>query len=104
MRNDERFEIERAFDLLPHVIGASWAVVWFRMQHIQNPTREEYRSKVLEYLKMAEPLFDSYPDTESDFAEIRRYIVMRRDQEYEKIISGHNNEIEKRYDRYVDYG
>ena len=24
MRNDERFEIQRAFDLLPHVVGASW--------------------------------------------------------------------------------
>ena len=29
MRNDERFEIQRAFDLLPHVVGASWTVVWF---------------------------------------------------------------------------
>ena len=29
---------------------------------------------------------------------------MRRDREYERITSGRNNEIEKRYDRYVDYG
>ena len=37
MRNDERFEIERAFDLLPHVVGASWTAVWFRMQGIKKP-------------------------------------------------------------------
>jgi len=40
MRNDERFEIQRAFDLLPHVVGASWTAVWFRMQGIRKPTRE----------------------------------------------------------------
>ena len=37
MRNDERFEIQRAFDQLPHVIGSSWAVIWFRMKGIKNP-------------------------------------------------------------------
>jgi len=56
MRNDERFEIERAFDLLPHVVGASWTAVWFRMQGIKKPTREEFREKTLEYLKMMEPI------------------------------------------------
>ena len=52
MRNDERFEIQRAFDLLPHVVGASWTAVWFRMQGIRKPLREEFREKALEYLKM----------------------------------------------------
>ena len=45
MRNDERFEIQRAFDLLPHVVGASWTAVWFRMKGIKKPTREEFREK-----------------------------------------------------------
>lgn len=103
MRNDERFEVERAFDLLPHVIGASWASVWFRMKGIKKPSREEFREKTLEYLKKAEPAFESYPD-EEEFAPIRKYIDFRKNEEYEKIISGMNGEIEKRYDRYVDYG
>ena len=103
MRNDERYEIQRAFDLLPHVIGASWASVEFRMKGIKKPTREEFREKTLEYLKMAEPVFDSYPQDE-EFDAIRKYIDFRKNEEYEKIISGTNKEIEKRYDRYVDYG
>ncbi|MDH3657930.1 MAG: hypothetical protein OEM77_07320 [Nitrosopumilus sp.] len=103
MRNDERFEIERAFDLLPHVVGASWAVIWFRMKGIKKPTREEYREKTLEFLKKIEPIFDSYPKEEG-FAEICKYIDFRKNAEYEKIQSGENEEIEKRYDRYVDYG
>ena len=69
MRNDERFEIQRAFDLLPHVVGASWTAVWFRMQGIRKPTREEFRKKTLEYLKMVEPVFESYPK-EEDFEDI----------------------------------
>ena len=103
MRNDERFEIERAFDLLPHVVGSSWATVWFRMKGIKHPSREEFREKSIEFLEMIEPVFNSYPD-EEDFAAIRKYIDFRKKDEYEKIKSGLNKEIEKRYDRYVDYG
>jgi len=103
MRNDERFEIQRAFDLLPHVVGSSWAVIWFRMKGIKKPSREEYREKTLEYLKMIDPVFDSYPKDE-EFAEISKYIEFRKNEEYEKIKSGKNKEIETRYDRYVDYG
>ncbi|HJL67466.1 MAG TPA: hypothetical protein QGI48_02245, partial [Nitrosopumilus sp.] len=64
MRNDERFEIQRAFDLLPHVTGSSWAVIWFRMKGIKKPTREEYRGKTLEYFKKISPIFDSFPKDE----------------------------------------
>ena len=103
MRNDERFEIPRAFDLMPHVVGGSWATVWFRMKGIKKPTKEEFREKTLEYLKMIEPVFESYPK-EENFAAINKYIDFRRNKEYEKIKLGENDEIETRYNRYVDYG
>ena len=64
MRDDERFEIQRAFDLLPHVIGCSWASIWFRMNEIKRPTREEFREKTIEYFKMTEPVFEAYPKEE----------------------------------------
>jgi len=104
MRNDERFEIQRAFDLLPHVVGASWTAVWFRMKGIKKPTREEFREKTIEYLRLVEPVFDSYPKEEEEFTEICKYIEFRKKEEYGKIRSGENKEIEVRYDRYVDYG
>ena len=50
MRDDQRFEIQRAFDLLPHVVGCSWATIWFRFYGIKHPKREEFREKVVEYL------------------------------------------------------
>ena len=103
MRNDERFEIQKAFDLLPHVVGSSWAVIWFRMKGIKKPSREEYREKTLEYFKKISPVFDSFPK-EKEFDEINKYIDYRRNEEIEKITSGENDEVETRYDRYVDYG
>jgi hypothetical protein len=103
MRNDQRFEIERAFDLLPHIVGASWAVLWFRLNSIKKPTRQEFREKTIEYFNLLNPLFEIYPQT-GDFSELSNYIKMRKDEEVEKIIQGKNLEVEKRYDRYVDYG
>ena len=103
MRDDQRFEIQSAFDLLPHVVGCSWATIWFRVNKIKNPTREEFREKVVEYFKMLEPLVAVYPKSEN-FKEIIGYINSRNAKELEKITKGKNLEVEKRYDRYVDYG
>jgi len=103
MIDDQRFEIQSAFDLLPHVVGCSWATIWFRMNKIKNPTREEFREKVVEYFKMLEPLLGVYPKSEN-FKEIVGYINSRNAQELEKTTKGKNPEVEKRYDRYVDYG
>jgi hypothetical protein len=103
MREDEKFEIERAYDLLPHVIGASWACVFFRLNQIKKPTREEFRDKVVEYLNFLERLGEAYPDV-AEFSSIKDYIKNRHVQEVEKILDGKNQEVEKRYERYVDYG
>ncbi len=103
MRDDEKFEIQRAFDLLPHVIGCSWASIWFRMNGTKSPSREEFREKTIEYFKLTEPVFESYP-TEEKFLAIKKYIEFRKDEEIQKIKDGLNDEVEKRYDRYVDYG
>lgn len=103
MREDEGFELDRAFDLLPHVIGSSWAVIWFRVNKIKKPTREEYRNKVVEYVKMLDSLIDSFPKSKN-FQEMVAFAKKRYQDEIEKILAGKNLEVEKRFDRYVDYG
>ena len=103
MRDDQRIEIQAAFDLLPHVVGCSWATIWFRMNKIKKPTREEFREKVTEYFKMLDPLVNVYGQKEG-FEEIIDYLKKRNTVELEKISNGINPEVEKRYDRYVDYG
>jgi hypothetical protein len=102
MREDEGFEIDRAFDLLPHVIGASWATIWFRTNRIRRPTREEFRNKVVEYYKMLDPLVNAYSQDEN-FKEMAAHIRNRNQQEISRILAGKNDEIERRYKRYVEY-
>lgn len=103
MRDDEKFEIERAFDLIPHVVGASWATIWYRLSGIRRPTREEFRDTAARYMDLMEPVFSAYEGCEG-FEEISAYVRYRKDAELSRIRRGENPEIEKRYDRYVDYG
>lgn len=103
MREDERFEIERAFDALPHIVGASWATLWFRTNGVKNPTADEFRDRAALYLETLRPLYESFPDDEK-FKDIARYIKWRSDTEVQRVKHGDNEEIEKRYRRYVDYG
>ena len=103
MREEQRFEIERAIDLLPHIVGGSWAMVWYRMKGIRNPTRDEFRNKVIEFFQTLEPLFESL-NGDNSMNEINSYIQNRFKNEVEQIKLGENKEIEKRYQRYIDYG
>ena len=103
MREDQSFEITRAYDLLPHVVGASWATLWFRMNNRRRPTKEEFREKVAEYFNMLEPLTNVFPK-EENFNEITDYAREKHKEEVRRILTGNNPEIEKRYERYVDYG
>jgi hypothetical protein len=103
MREDQSFEITRAYDLLPHVVGASWASIWFRMNKRGRPTKEEFREKAAEYFKMLEPLTNAFPQ-EENFKEIIAYVKEKHDDEIRRILTGNNSEIEKRYKRFIDYG
>lgn len=103
MSNDERFEIERSIDLLPHVIGASWAMTYFRLKKIKNPTKEEFREKTIEYFDKTEPLLKAFEGKE-EFEDITNYMKNRFEEEKRLIKEGENKEVEKRYQRYLDYG
>ena len=103
MREVVGFEIDMAFHLLPHVVGASWATIWFRMNNIKSPGAAEFRNKVAEYFKLLDPLVSSYP-MEEKFADMSRHVRMLYQKEMERILSGKNEEIDKRFKRYLDYG
>ena len=103
MRDDEKFEIMRALDQLPQVAGASFATTQFRLEGRRNPTRQEYRETAAGYFEAACLALETFPDGER-YAPIKQYIRGRLRRELDAIIQGKNPEIEKRYDRYVDYG
>ena len=92
MRDDQRFEIQTAFDLLPHVGGCSWATIWVRLNKTKKPTREEFREKVTEYFKMLDPLVSVY-DQNENFGEIIDYLKKRNAIELEQISTGKNPDV-----------
>ena len=102
MRDDEKFEIIRALDLLPHIAGAIWSMLWFRINGVKDPTKEEFREKTVEYFSKIEPLIKSF-ENKKEFEDISHYIKNRFEDEKKLIISGENKEVEKRYQRYIDY-
>ena len=78
MRDDEKFEIIRALDLLPHIAGASWAMLWFRINEVKNPTKEEFREKTVEYFSKIQPLlksFDNKIDNDSSLKTLAKIAV-----------------------------
>lgn len=101
LRDADRFEVARALDVLPHVAGASFATVHFRLEGYK-PDREEYRVRVAKYFKIACDALDVYPST-AEFEPLKTYIRNRVQREIKRILAGHNREIEKRYKRYKDY-
>jgi len=103
MNEDDRFEIERTLDVIPHIIGAAWATTWYRLNKIKKPTKEDYRNKVVEYLKFVENLMDSFPKSD-EFQEMTSFAKKRYNEEIEKILAGKNLEVEKRFERYLNYG
>ena len=78
-------------------------MTFFRLKKIRNPTKEEFRRKTIEYLLKIEPLLESFSN-DKIFTEIQNYIETRSVLEIEKIKTGANKEVEKRYTRYRDYG
>ena len=103
MRDDEKFEIIRALDLLPHITGASWAMLWFRINEVKNPSKDEFREKTIEYFSKIQPLLESFGN-KKEFEDINEYMKNRFEYEKKSIKNGDSVEVEKRYQRYLDYG
>jgi len=103
MRDDDKFEIIRALDLLPQITGSSWAMLWFRINGINEPSKDEFREKTVEYFSKIVPLLESFKN-KKEFEDINNYMRNRFEEEKKLIMSGENKEVEKRYQRYLDYG
>ena len=94
------YEIERALDELPHIIGATCATAAFRASGEARPSREEYRRRAAEYFAS----FAAQLAADPAIPGLAEYIRGRIRGESERILAGANPQIERRYDRYVDYG
>jgi hypothetical protein len=68
-----------------------------------RPTREEFRSKVVEFMKQFEYTLASFPNTPAA-DQFREHARESLKKEIAKVLEGENKDVEKRYRYYVNYG
>lgn len=96
------FEIERLVEDLAKIYSTACATSWYKVNNILNPTMEEFRNKVIEYMNHFEYTISTYPNTpESD--RFKEYATNLLKKEIEKVRKGENKEVEKRHKYFVDY-
>jgi hypothetical protein len=67
----------------------------------KEPTREEFRSKVVEFMEHFEYTLSTFPEgTETD--QCRDYARKILRAEIENVLQGKNKEVERRYKYYIE--
>ena len=95
------FEMDRVIEELAKAYPAQCATTWFKITKNHKPTKEEYRDKVVEYMKQFEYLLATYPQSlETD--KLKELVRKSLGNEIEKVLHGNNNDVERRYKHYVE--
>jgi hypothetical protein len=95
------FEIECVIEDLAKAYPAQCTTTWFKIIRNHRPTVEQYRNKVIEYMKQFKYLLETYPQNpETD--KLKEIVNKALDDEIEKVLQGNNSGVERRYKHYVD--
>jgi hypothetical protein len=96
------FEIDRLIEDLAKIYSTACATTWFKMTKNKHPTKEEFRTKVVEFMRHFEYTLSTYPKT-TEGDQFRQYAINNLKTEIENVLAGNNKEVERRYKYYVDY-
>ncbi len=95
------FEMERVIEELAKAYPAQCATTWFKITKKHKPSKEEYRNKVVEYMRIFEYLLATFPQgLEKD--KLKDLVKKDLAREIENVLKGNNNDVERRYKHYVD--
>ena len=94
------FEMERVIEELAKAYPAQCATTWFKITKNHKPSEEEYRNKVVEYMKIFEYLLATYPPG-PDTDKLKEVVKKILAKEIDKVLKGDNKDVEKRHRHYV---
>jgi hypothetical protein len=95
------FEIDRLIEDLAKLYSCSCAISWFKVEGRRNPTREEFRNKVVEFMNLFDRTLATFPNSpESEKFKARTRELLQK--ETELVLGGNNKEVEKRYNYFVN--
>ena len=101
MTNDY-FEVDRLIEDFAKLYSTACATSWFKITGAEHPTLEEYREKVVEFMRHFEYTLASFPQT-SEGDQFREYVRKSLEKEIAIVLAGDNKDVEKRYKYYVTY-
>src|SRR6476659_51930 len=94
------FEMERVIEELAKAYPAQCATTWFKITKNHKPSQEEYRNKVVEYMRIFEYLLATFPPShKTDY--LKELVKKSLAREIEKVIKGDNKDVERRHKHYV---
>lgn len=96
------FEIDRLVEDLAKLYSTACATSWFKIMGNKHPTKEEFRNKVVEFMKHFGYTLNTFPHT-STADQFREHATKILENEIALVLAGENKEVEKRYKYYVDY-
>jgi hypothetical protein len=95
------FELDRLVEELAKIYSTACATTWFKLVRGKQPTREEFRSKVVKFMEHFEYSLSTFPEwPETD--QCRDYARKILRTEIENVLQGKNKEVERRYKYYID--
>src|SRR5918992_1093912 len=98
------FEIDCVIEQLARTYAAPCTTSWFKVTNNKKPSKEEYRNKVVEFMKNLENILSSYyPQNHQESDTFREYAKKGLRQEISMILAGNNKDVERRHRYYVDY-
>jgi len=94
------FEMEHVIEELAKAYPAQCATTWFKITKNHNPSDEEYRNKVVEYMRQFEYLLATYPHG-PETEKLKDLVKKSLAREIEKVLKGDNKDVERRHKHYV---
>ena len=96
------FEIDRVIEDLAKSYAAPCATSWFKVNNIKRPSQEEYRKKVVEFMKHFEHTLSVFYPNNIASEEIKEYAKNGLRKAIYIVKSGNSKEVERRYKYYAD--
>jgi hypothetical protein len=100
--NTDYFEIDRLIEDFAKLYSTACATSWFKLEGNKRPSQEEFRHKVVEFMRHFEYTLASFPQT-AEADQFREQAKKSLEREIAKVLAGENKDVEKRYKYYVDY-
>ncbi len=100
MVNDRYFELDLMIDGIAKNLGVPNANCYLRLKGIKRPSRDEYRTKVVEFMLAYEQILAMFNCVEG-YEDLKGFVHERLSSAVKQVLEGRNKDVEKRYEYYI---